>query len=509
MRVLVVGGTGLVGSAVVRALRTRGHTVRVVTRHPPGAAAARVDGAEYIRGDITVADSLQGAAEGCAAVVHVAGIAGERRGRGSYQAVNIDGTRHVLAEAHRAGVSFIVYVSSLGAERGASAYHRSKRHAEMLVREYPGRWLVLRPGNVYGHGEGLLALYLGMIRMLPFIPGIGDVEQRFQPVHADDLGEVVSRAIERRDLAGRTFEIAGVETASQRELHRQLCTLVGRRPPLVVLPAWSFRLGIRLSQALRLDPPIGVDQVTMLQEGNVLLDGKRSAIRDVFGVEPVSLSDGLRRLARGTPEQMPGDGHGRMVRRRWWADIEGSPHSPESLLEIVRREFSQLMPRTVIDAGTGSTSPTGDAALVPGALISLALPLRGHVQVRVEEVTPHSVACVTLRGHPLSGVVRLLCEGRGNRVRFEVQTLDHPHGGLDRVLMLLFGVPLKRITWHALVLAVAERSGGRAVDGVEHDSEPLDGNKGAHVQRWVRGLVRRRPTARDGRRRATWPMRVS
>ncbi|HYW33499.1 MAG TPA: NAD-dependent epimerase/dehydratase family protein [Gemmatimonas sp.] len=507
MRLLVVGGTGLVGSAVVKALRVRGHTVRVVVRRPPGASPDRVEGAEYIAGDVTVAESLRGAAEGCAAVVHVAGIARERRPRASYQAVNVDGTRHVLAEAQRAGVPFVVYVSSLGAERGRSAYHRSKRHAEMLVREYPGRWLVLRPGNVYGRGDGMIAMYLQMLRMLPITPGVGNVDQPFQPVCADDLGEVVSRAVERRDLAGQTMEIAGTETTTQRELHAQLCALIDRHPPLVVMPAWLVRFGIRLLGLLRIDAPIGPDQVVMMQEGNVLLDQKRSAMRDVFGVEPMPLSEGLHLLSRATPEQMPGEGQGKLVRRRWWADIEGSDHSPASLLNVVRREFTTLMPHTLIDVGS---EPASDEQLVTGALISLALPVRGHVQVRVEEVTPHSVVCVTLRGHPLSGVVRLLCEARGDRLRFEVQTVDHPSGRFDRLLMLLFGVHLKRITWHALVLAVAERSGGRVANGVEHDSESLDGTKGAHVQRWVRGLIRRRPPSRaPGRGRADWSMRMS
>jgi NADH dehydrogenase len=343
MRVLVIGGTGLVGSAVVHALRTRGHTVRVVTRHPPPDGPARIEGTEYLRGDITVAASLQGAADGCAAVVHVAGVAQERRARGSYQGVNIEGTRHVLAEAHRAGVPFIVYVSALGAERGLSAYHRSQRHAEMLVREYPGRWLVLRPGNVYGRGEGLIALYLRMVRRLPMVPGVGDVDQRLQPISAVDLGEVVSRAVERRDLAGRTFEIAGPDTTSQRELHRLLGALVDRRPRLVVLPAWSIRLGIRLLTALRLDPPIGIDQVTMLQEGNVLLDGKRSAVREVFGVEPLSLHDGLRRLLRDAP------GAGRPDRPAAWIDTGRSPQrpeTPETALRLVQPELpSSTRPR--------------------------------------------------------------------------------------------------------------------------------------------------------------------
>ena len=506
MRLLVVGGTGLVGSAIVRALRVRGHSVRVVVRHPPSTSADGVEGAEYIVGDITDARSLRGAADGCAALVHVAGIGRETSPADTFQLVNVEGTRHVLAEAQRAGVPFVVYMSSLGAERGQSRYHRSKRHAEMLVREYPGRWLVLRPGNVYGRDGGMLALYVQMIRMLPVTPGVGDVEQPFQPVCADDLGEVVSRAVERRDLAGRTIEIAGAEVTSQRALHEELCELVDRRPPLVKLPAWLVRAGVRTLDALGIDPPIGPDQVMMMQEGNVLLDQKRSAMRDVFGVEPMPLSEGLRRLSRSTPEQMPSEGSGRIVRRRWWSDIEDSAHTPEQLLEIVRREFTALMPRSLVDAATETTT---DDCLVTSALISLALPMRGHVQVRVEEVTEYSVTCVTLRGHPLSGVVRFLCETRGDRVRFEVQTLDHPSNGLDRVLITLFGTHLKRITWHALGQAVVQRSGGSSPDGIEHDEEQLDGHKGALIRRWVRELVRQRRSRATAFTRADWSTRIS
>lgn len=504
MRVLVVGGTGLVGTAVVRALRERGHTVRVVVRNPPATAADGIAGAEYIVGDVTDARSLRGSADGCAALVHVAGIAREISTVETFQAVNVEGTRHVLVEAHRANVPFVVFMSSLGAERGQSRYHRSKRHAEMLVREYPGRWLVLRPGNVYGQNGGMLALYLQMIRMLPVTPGVGDIEQPFQPVCADDLAEVVSRAVERPDLAGRTIEIAGADVTSQRMLHEQMCELLDRRPPMLRLPAWLVRAGVRTLDAMGIDPPIGPDQVVMMQEGNVLLDAKRSAMRDVFGVEPLPLAEGLRRLSRSTPEQMPGEGQGRIVRRRWWSEIEGSAHSSEALLDIVRREFTTLMPRSLVDVGTETTS---DETLATGALISLALPLRGHVQVRVEEVTRHSVTCVTLRGHPLSGVVRLLCETRGDRVRFEVQTLDHPHNGIDRLLMMALGTHLKGMTWHSLVQAVVERSGGTG-DGVQHDAEPLDGQKGAHIQKWVRSLVRRRRSRGSKSSRADWSARM-
>src|SRR5206468_8321931 len=129
----------------------------------------------------------RGSADECDAVLHIVGIVNEQPPKNTFQKVNIDGTRYVVLEAERAGVKKFVYVSSLGADRGQSEYHRSKFVAEDVVRAFTRDWVVLRPGAVYGPGDEHVSVLLRMIRTLPVIPTIGDDNQECQPVWHEPL----------------------------------------------------------------------------------------------------------------------------------------------------------------------------------------------------------------------------------------------------------------------------------------------------------------------------------
>src|SRR5690349_1074432 len=132
MKILVTGGTGVIGEGVIPELLKRNHAVRLLSRHADD-DAKQWPGVEPFEGDVTDASSLNGAADGCDAIVHIAGIAFEDPPKLTFQAVNVDGTRNILGEAKRAGVKRFVYVSSLGADIGESDYHKSKSEAERLV----------------------------------------------------------------------------------------------------------------------------------------------------------------------------------------------------------------------------------------------------------------------------------------------------------------------------------------------------------------------------------------
>src|SRR5215212_947400 len=125
MKILVTGGTGVIGEGVIPELISREHAVRLLSRHADD-DAKQWPGVEPFAGNVAEAASLNGAADGCDAIVHIAGIAFEDPPKLTFQAVNVDGTRHVLDEAKRANVKRFVYVSSLGADVGASDYHQSK-----------------------------------------------------------------------------------------------------------------------------------------------------------------------------------------------------------------------------------------------------------------------------------------------------------------------------------------------------------------------------------------------
>jgi nucleoside-diphosphate-sugar epimerase len=492
MRVLVTGGTGLVGAAVVRALSEHGHLVRVLTRDANGQDRSEMGAAEFQRGDVGDALSIKGAAQGCDAIVHLAGILREEPPEQTFARINVEGTRHVLQEARRARVTRVVYMSSLGAERGHSSYHQSKLRAEEAIRGYGGEWSIVRPGNVYGPGVGTIALFLRLVRTLPVVPAVGDADIRFQPIWVRDLAEAVARVTERRDLAGRILELAGDETTSQRELFERFRDLTSRKPPLVVLPGAFVSTGARLLEALHVTSPITEDQVTMYEEWNVLPGGGRNDLREVLGIEPLPLEDGLALLAYATPEQLPSSGTGRLVRRKFWIDIEGSTLEPEEAITLVQNDFANLLPHGTARVGNEDLSST---VLKPHATITLSLPIRGNVQIRVEEVTPRSITCLTLLGHPLAGAVRFIAERIGTRLRFIVETIDRPSNFFDGLAMATVGMSLKRITWARMIQTVCERAGGKAPNGVEHAEETLDREQSMAVEEWMRRLVEERESA--------------
>jgi nucleoside-diphosphate-sugar epimerase len=300
MKILVTGGTGVVGRPVVDRLVARGHTVRLLSRQAEHDAAEWPRGVEAHPGDVTEEASVTGAAEGCDAVLHMVAVVREAPPHVTFHNVNVQGTRRIVREAERAGVERLVYVSSLGAGDGASGYHRSKRAGEEIARGFRGSWLICRPGNVYGPGDAVVSLLLELVRTLPVIPVIaGDTP--FQPIWAGDLGEALARVMERPDLDGSVQDMAGPERTTLNDLLRRLGDLTGRSPRRFPVPAWMAKLGADLLERAGVAVPVTRDQVIMLVEENVIPIGSPNALTDVLGVEPTPLADGLRQLVGTLP----------------------------------------------------------------------------------------------------------------------------------------------------------------------------------------------------------------
>ena len=483
MKVLVTGGTGVIGEAAVRALHRRGHGVRVLSRHAGRDQAWWPDGVEGWAGDVSDEKSIEGATDGCDAVLHVAGIAAEEPPRRTFQAVNIDGTRYVVMEAERAGVRKIVYVSSLGAERGQSAYHKSKYVAEDVVRAFSRDWVVLRPGAVYGPGDLHLSVLLQMIRTLPVIPTIGDGDQPFQPIWHEDLAEALVEALERDEVRCRTLDIAGPELTSQNDLVSRFRTITERPAVQAPLPEFAASLGLKALDALGVDVPFTGAQLEMLTERNVIPADRPNALTDVFGIAPTRLADGLRRLANEQPAQLPSDGIGTLARKRFWVDVRGGRFDADALFDHVREHFAELLPSTV----QLKPDEHGSMRIEEGATLTLEIPLRGHVQVRVAEVDERRITLLTVAGHPIAGAVRFLVEPRGDAVRFEIQVYDRAASMIDQLLMRAAGEFVQRAAWIALATNVARAARGQA-SAAQTSEEELDEHETELINRWATEL---------------------
>jgi len=496
MRVLVTGGTGVVGVGTVTELVRRGHSVVLVSRHADRDARQWADGVTPWPGDVARAGTLKGAADGCDVVLHMVGIVDESD-EATFEAVNVNGTANILAETERAKVGRFIFVSSLGAPTGESDYHRSKREAEERVRKFRGAWTICRPGNVYGPGDEQISLLLRMVRSpSPVVPRIGGGDQPIQPIWWEDCANAIATIVERPDLAKRELDLAGGDRTSQNDLIDRLSRITGRSVTPVSVPDFLATLGSKAVSLVGWDMSFNEQQVTMLHEGNAIAPGGQNALTEILRITPTPLEEGLRQLADLQREQLPSEGIGTLKRKRYWADIERPALDADTLFALFRTHFNEALPVFV----EAAPEPISDDVIDEGESITLALPMRGHVQVRVVELGERYATLMTLEGHPLAGAVRFSTAPQGTRIRFQVEVFDRAANVLDLIAMRALGDRLQGQTWTQVVENVVELSGGTAPLGVQHESRSLDDDEAKGVESWLEELAMRRRRTENAER---------
>jgi len=496
MKVLVTGGTGVVGVGTVTELVRRGHSVVLASRHASRDVRQWPFGVTPWPGDVARAASIRGAADDCDVVLHMVGIVDESEDA-TFESVNVQGTANMIAEAERANVGRFIFVSSLGAPTGESAYHESKREAEALVRRFHGAWTICRPGNVYGPGDEQISLLLRMVRSpSPVVPRIGDGDQPIQPLWCEDVANALATVVERPDLAKHELDLAGAERTSQNDLVARLSRITGRSVMPVSVPDFLATLGSKAVSLVGWDISFNEQQVTMLHEGNAIAPGRPNALVEVLRIDPTPLDVGLQRLADLQPEQLPSQGIGALKRKRFWADITGTTCDADSLFQLFRMHFNEVLPVFVEAAPEPATSDDIDE----GESITLALPMRGNVQVRVAELDDRAATLLTLEGHPLAGAVRFSTAPAASAVRFQVEVLDRAANMIDLIAMRTLGDRLQVQTWTEVVENVIHLSGGRASGEVQHESRSLNDEEAERVEKWLEDLTLRRKRAENAGR---------
>jgi len=240
VNVLVTGGTGYLGRAVVTALIARGHNVGLFAR---SASSSAVPG-RAIDGDIRNADAVHAAAEGCQAIVHMAALVSIWRPRArDFDDVNVNGLRNVLAAARTRGVRKVLYTSSFlalppsdgSAVVQANDYQRTKVLAEQVAigSERAGIPIIrLYPGVVYGPGElteGNLVGRLVRDHLARRLPGLIGPRRIWSYAYVEDVARGYVEALER-GRAGTQYRLGG-ENVPQIRVFEIVRQLTGRRLP--------------------------------------------------------------------------------------------------------------------------------------------------------------------------------------------------------------------------------------------------------------------------------------
>jgi NADH dehydrogenase len=300
MKVFLTGGTGFVGSEVLRQLVAAGHVVRALVREGSESKLAVTEGVEVRLGDVTDAASLAGAMKGCDAVVHLVGIIREFPRRGvTFKKLHVEATGNMLEAAAGQGVQRYLHMSANGTrEGGKAAYHRTKWQAEELVRKTALDWTIFRPTIIFGPGSEFVKMLAELIQRLPVVPVIGDGQYRMQPVALGQVAASFVKALEIPASIGATYHLGGGVSYSYDEILDITARGMGKEKAAKLhQPLFVIKPMIRMLQGSEYFP-ITCDQLMMLIEGNVC-DSAEWA--QVFDLKPLSYAEGIDACLQDKP----------------------------------------------------------------------------------------------------------------------------------------------------------------------------------------------------------------
>ncbi|MBL8046617.1 MAG: NAD(P)H-binding protein [Anaerolineales bacterium] len=234
-KILITGGTGVLGRALTPRLIQQGHTVRIMSRSAQPARLA--EGAEWAQAHLETSAGLEAAVAGAPIIIHCASSPMQRT-----RAADINGTQRLLAAARAAGATHFIYISIVGIERFPTyPYYKIKLEAERLIEASGVPYTILRATQFHD----LLDRALKAFSRFPvlFLPK----DLQFQLVDAGEVAEALAACVAAGPV-GRVADVGGPEVLPSGEIIAAWLAAHGLRRLVFHLPlpfpaAEGFRRG--------------------------------------------------------------------------------------------------------------------------------------------------------------------------------------------------------------------------------------------------------------------------
>jgi nucleoside-diphosphate-sugar epimerase len=318
MKVLVTGGTGFTGKALVSRLLDAGYQV-VALDYKEGVRTQELRdwGAEVEIGTITDRETVNRCMDGVDVVHHLAAAFRELDVPNSYyEEVNIHGTRNVLQAASEQGVKKFIYCSTCGIHgnidnppgdenapiKPADYYQRTKYEAEPIVNEYFKKGMatvVLRPAAIYGPGDPERFLMIFKRVSKGFFPIFGNGKTLYHPLYIDNLVDAFMCAMQDNNGEGEAYLIADEEYIEIEQLVQKVAEVLKvevKTPHYPIAPLIvAGHVCEKICKPLHISPPIFPRRVDWYRQNRAF---KIDKAKHDLGYQPkIGLDEGLRRTA--------------------------------------------------------------------------------------------------------------------------------------------------------------------------------------------------------------------
>ncbi len=298
MKIFLTGGTGFLGSVILKELLERGFHLTCLVR--PGSEHRLVSHPSplltLISGDITQPSTYVEQLEGTDFFVHLVGIIREfYRQDIRYENIHVQGTQHLVEAAQKIKPKRFFYMSALGARRAApSRYHQTKFQAEEIIRKSGLNYTIFQPSVIFGRGDQFINMLARMVRLNPVTPLIGGGTNKLQPIAVEDVSKGVALALTDEKASNKTYPLGGLEIFSFKEILNTIKDILGIFRPNLMVPLPLVTPAVKLMERFSFFP-LTSDQLTMLKEDNIC---DPTAFFEDLKISPMEFREGVKKILR-------------------------------------------------------------------------------------------------------------------------------------------------------------------------------------------------------------------
>ena len=271
---LIFGGTGQVGSFLVRKLTKNGYKVTVVTRniHQKGIfikSSGNQGWIDLVEANIFDEKKIRNLFEKADICINLVGILFEKKRGNTFYNIHTLFPSLLAKLSKEYKLKNFIHVSALGINNAVdSKYAKSKLEGEKnILKNFPVA-TILRPSIVYSVNDNFTTTFMTLLNRMPIFPIYYSGKTKFTPIHCSDLTDIIYYVISN-NINSKIIECIGPEVITFKEILERLLNLIGKKRFLVPLPLIFANLSAKIFQLLP-KPLLTEDQLKLLKYDNVI-----------------------------------------------------------------------------------------------------------------------------------------------------------------------------------------------------------------------------------------------